>query len=102
MRWRTADWAYRSDGEPHFDGANRWLADEAGERDLQEAVDDLVDEFIGAMRDLDREAFFGWGPERDAVVVLLETGDPDDLLELARDVNPAVPFARLQAGLGAV
>jgi len=34
------------------------------------------------------------------VVVPVVTGDPADVLELARDVNPAVPFARLQAALG--
>ena len=33
-------------------------------------------------------------------VALALTGDPADLLELARDVNPAAPFARLQAALG--
>lgn len=96
LRWRTADWEYRSVGAEHFVAANVLIAETVDPGDPHEVVDALV----GACRDLNREDFFGWGPERDAVVVLVLTGDPADLLELARDVNPAVPFARLQTGLG--
>ncbi len=96
LRWRTADWEYRSLGAEHFAAANALIAETVDPRDPGEVMDALV----GACRDLNREDFFGWGPERDAVVVLVLTGDPADLLELARDVNPAVPFARLQTGLG--
>jgi len=57
------------------------------------------------------EPFYGFAPElspgsamvaasANTVVVPVVTGDPADVLELARDVNPAVPFARLQAALG--
>lgn len=100
LRWRTPDWAYRELGVAHLADANAWIAEEFDDADPEEAVGDIVDELIGALRDLGREDFFGWGPDRDSVVVLVETGDPADVLEYARDVNPAVPFARLQTGLG--
>ena len=96
LRWRTGDWEHRSVGAEHFAEANALIAKTVDSEDSGEVVDALV----GACRDLNREDFFGWGPERDAVVVLIVTGEPADGLELARDVNPAVPFARLQAALG--
>jgi len=96
LRWRTSDWEHQAVGEGHLRKVNALIAAGADARDQGEVVDALV----GALRDLNREDFFGWGPERDAVVALVLTGDPADLLELARDVNPAVPFARLQAALG--
>jgi hypothetical protein len=93
LRWRTDDWEHRGADGAHFSDANALVAG-------GEDPGDVVDELVGALRDLNREDFFGWGPERDAVVVLVLTVDPGDVLELARDVNPAVPFARLQAALG--
>ncbi len=96
LRWRTPDWEYRSVGDEHFAEANALIAEAVDPEDSRAVVKALV----GACRDLNREDFFGWGPERDAVVVLITTSDPADLMEYARDVNPAVPFARLQAALG--
>ncbi len=96
LRWRTRDWEHLDVGAEHFADANALIAETVDTDDPGEVVDGLV----GAFRDLNREDFFGWGPERDAVVALIVTGDPADVLELARDVNPAVPFARLQAALG--
>ena len=95
LRWRTSDWEHRSVGPDDFAEANALIAESVGPEDSDEVVTALV----GACRDLNREDFFGWGPERDAVVVLITTSDPADLMEYARDVNPAVPFARLQAAL---
>ena len=96
LRWRTADWEHRSVGVEYFAEANVLIVETVDPQD----PGDVVDALVGALRDLNREDFFGWGPERDAVVALIETGDPADLMELARDVNPAVPFARLQIALG--
>ena len=96
VRWRTEDWEHRNAGRAYLDAASDLAARVAEEGDAR-AVTAAV---VGALRDLDRESFFGWGPERDSVVTLVLTGDPADLLELARDVNPAAPFARLQAALG--
>ncbi len=87
---------HRSVGAGHFAEANALIAETVGPED-SDAVSKAL---VGACRDLNREDFFGWGPERDAVVVLITTSDPADLVEFARDVNPAVPFARLQAALG--
>ena len=95
LRWRTADREHRSVGAEYFAEANALIVETVDPEDPGEVVDALV----GAIRDLNREDFFGWGPERDAVVALIETGDPADLLDLGRDANPAVPFARLQTGL---
>lgn len=96
LRWRTSDWEHRSVGADHLAEANALIADTVDPGDFEAVASALV----GACRDLNREDFFGWGPQRDAVVVLITTGDPADLMEYARDVNPAVPFARLQAALG--
>jgi hypothetical protein len=96
LRWRTSDWVHKSVGAGHFEAANALIAETVDPEDSGAVVKALV----GACRDLNREDFFGWGPERDGVVVLITTSDPADLLEHARDVNPAVPFARLQAALG--
>lgn len=96
LRWRTVDWVHRPIGDEHFAEANAFITQAIG----GEGPDQVVRALVGACRDLNREDFFGWGPERDAVVVLITTSDPADLLELARDVNPATPFARLQLALG--
>jgi hypothetical protein len=95
LRWRTSDWEHRAVGTGHFAEANALIAETVDPEDSGAVVKALV----GACRDLNREDFFGWGPERDAVVVLITTSDPADLMEYARDVNPAVPFARLQTAL---
>lgn len=95
LRWRVAEWGYREVGAADFAEVNAFLA---GGGDPIDGA--LTGELVGALRDLNREDFFGWGPERDAVVLLIVTDDPADLLELARDVNPATPFARLQEALG--
>ena len=100
LRWRTSEWEYRDVGGGHFADVARFVADKVRDADPDEVLPGLVGELVGAVRDLNREDYFGWGPERDGVVVLVETSDPDDLLEYARDVNPATPFARLQAGFG--
>ena len=100
LRWRTVDWEHHDVGVPHFGDVAAFVADTYGDADPDAIVDELSRELVGAVRDLNREDFFGWGPERDAVVVLIDTGDPADLLEHARDINPATPFARLQAALG--
>jgi hypothetical protein len=100
LRWRTAEWAYRAPTGEALADLDREVAALIGAADdPDEAREAVTRSFVGALRDLGREDAFGWGPERDAIVVLIETGDPADTLELARDVNPAVPFARLQAGL---
>jgi hypothetical protein len=96
LRWRTSDWVHGSVGAGHFAEANVLIAETVDPED----ADVVVKALVGACRDLNREDFFGWGPQRDAVVVLITTSDPADLMEYARDVNPAVPFARLQAALG--
>ena len=96
LRWRTSDWVHGSVGAGHFAEANALIAETVDPEDS----DVVVKALVGACRDLNREDFFGWGPQRDAVVVLITTSDPADLTEYARDVNPAVPFARLQAALG--
>lgn len=96
LRWRTGEWVHSPVGAGHFAEANALIAETV---DAEES-DRVVKALVGACRDLNREDFFGWGPERDAVVVLITTSDPADLMEYARDVNPAVPFARLQAALG--
>jgi hypothetical protein len=93
LRWRTADWVHRAVGADSFAEANAVIAETVDPDDS----DPVIAALVGACRDLNREDFFGWGPERDAVVVLITTSDPADLMEYARDVNPAVPFARLQA-----
>jgi hypothetical protein len=96
LRWRTSEWVHLSVGADHFAEANALIAETVD----PERSDEVVKALVGACRDLNREDVFGWGPERDAVVVLITTSDPADLMEYARDVNPAVPFARLQAALG--
>lgn len=100
LRWRTPNWEYRTADAELSEEAEAAVAQIVEGSDWDDAAGGLARELVGAIRDLNREDFFGWGPDRDAVVVLIDTDDPDDLLEHARDINPATPFARLQAGLG--
>jgi hypothetical protein len=95
LRWRASDREHRGVGADRFDEVNTVVTDAVEGRDPDDVIDGLTAELAGAIRDLNREGFFGRGPDRDRVVALVGT-----LLEHARDVDPATPFARLQAALG--
>jgi hypothetical protein len=84
LRWNPCDWGYHCHGEKQFDEVQALLnslphaqGDAASKR-----LASLQKTFIDALRDLDKERFFGEGDQRARVVLLLLTGDQDDTQRL--------------------
>jgi hypothetical protein len=104
-RWLPLGWAYHGQGAQHFAEVQGQLAAgpdpavltvPARERHLAR----LLAMCSAALAELDDEGFFGRGPDRERVVLLvtLEDAAPELLAQIARQINPAAAAARLLAG----
>ena len=117
-RWATAEWAYETAGDEHFDAANALLntpppgaeptdeeADEAEEaeeaRRYREKGDALLGSMVEGLRLLDAEGFFGTGEAREAVTLFVSISDSDEAEALetssARQLNPPAVAAAFAA-----
>ena len=109
LRWSEADSPYHLHGDEHFrhvealllrDGDHRALSEVAYEEEVARRLQAMED----ALRDLDREGFFGTGSERFAVVInVIAPGEEDEdaILDRAARLNPAESLVQLRHDLGA-
>src|SRR5438093_5256047 len=112
LRWSPADWAYHCTGEQHFQKAQQILDarpsfNDLDEDDFEKEVELRLETFIGGLKALDDEGFFGRGKARQGVTLLIAMGDQETklLLRCAKQLNPAKvyvefskPFLRTTAG----
>lgn len=109
LRWSEADSPYHLHGDEHFGdvealfllgGDHRALPDLAYEEEVARRFQAMED----ALRDLDREGFFGTGSQRFAIVInVVAPGEEDEDVILARAarLNPAESLVQLRHDLGA-
>lgn len=108
LRWSEADSPYNLFGDEFFDEVEAFFLAGGDHRDLPEGeyiaeVERRYEAMEAALRDLDREGFFGSGPKRAAVVVnVVAPGDEseDGILERAARLNPPESLDQLRNDLG--
>ena len=84
MRWSYGDWGFFPEvGAEHFEEINEALSTnfESDEAESQAGLESLWTEILNGFQKLERERFFGSGPER-ARITLLVVGDlPSELVD---------------------
>lgn len=108
LRWSEADSPYHLHGDEHFrdvetlfllGGDHHALPERACEEEVARRFQSMED----ALRDLDREGFFGAGSERCGIVInVVAPGEEDEDVILARAarLNPAESLLQLRHDLG--
>lgn len=97
--WNSAEWSHGEGGEC-FDIAYRMLLTQRQgpwpklpSPDFKSGV---VEAAIRALESLDREKFFGTGPDREHSVVLVQLADSEYLDDAIRRLNPPAAYARFK------
>ena len=97
MLWNPAEWAFE-DGVAYFDSAYRLLLQ--AHRDLPFDVDfdtfrtGVFEACIAALAQLDAEACFGAGAQREEFVLLFEVSDSEPVEGVMARLNPPAVVAR--------
>ncbi|MFF0451432.1 DUF4303 domain-containing protein [Streptomyces sp. NPDC004609] len=103
LRWSEADSPYDLFGDGHFAAVEALFACLGDPYDRPEEVNEaLLRALVGALKDLDREGFFGTGSERHRIVVNVTLpGDEDEvsMVERARGLNPAPALRQYEKDL---
>ncbi|PKB20649.1 DUF4303 domain-containing protein [Janthinobacterium sp. 64] len=100
MLWNPAEWAFE-DGVAYFDSAYRLLLQ--AHRDLPFDVDfdtfrtGVFEACIAALAQLDAEACFGAGAQREEFVLLFEVSDSEPVEGVMARLNPPAVLARFEA-----
>lgn len=101
LRWSFGDWFYQEFGESDFEAVNTLLEEAADLDDLdddqiEQRTEKLMKAIVAGLSDLNAEGFFGTGPERDRVTVMivgeLDSGATDEYLA---KLNPPAVVERL-------
>lgn len=108
LRWSEADSPYHLCGDEYFRevealflrrGDHRSLPEPAYEQEVARRFQAMED----ALRDLDRDGFFGTGPERFSVVInVVAPGEEDEdaILARAARLNPAESLLQIEDDIG--